>query len=128
MLGHSAALALLWPTVEVQRRNVFEAALHDEAAKIVSELRDWGSEQRHRQLLSVCEQNGLSHLSVEALQATRQRLTKEGRHGVLEKPGAYYQKVLLKLLQDHQVFVPKADEEDAGEVRRLARASLGLTD
>ena len=50
----------------------------------------------------------------------------EGTKGPLEKPGAYYQKILLALLEDHQVFVPKLGEDDLDEVRRLARASLGL--
>ena len=106
------------------------AALNaSESAKIVEELKDWGSERRHRQLLSVCEQRGLLHLPKQALDATRQRLAQEAKLGVLEKPGAYYQKVLIKLLADHQVFTPTLAEkgEDAPEtVRRLARQSMGL--
>ncbi len=106
-----------------------DAANLSESAMIVEELRDWGSERRHRQLLSVCEQHDLSHLPKQALGATRQRLAQETKLGVLEKPGAYYQKVLIKLLADHQVFVPtlaEKGEEDPEDVRRLVRQSLGF--
>ena len=117
------------PTVRNQmRQNLFDAGLTSEADKIVEELRDWGSERRHRQLVSICEQHGLFHLCIEALHATRQRLAKEQKHGVLEKPGAYYQRVLVQLLERHQVFVPTSGEEDAEEVRQLARQSLGLAE
>lgn len=108
--------------------SLFDAHLTKEAAGIVEELRDWGSERRHRQLLSVCEQHGLSHLSNEALQATRQRLAKEKKQGVLEKPGAYYQRVLIQLLEKHQVFVPTSGEDDAEEVRDLVRRSFDLAE
>jgi len=53
-------------------------------------------------------------------------LSREGKRGLLEKPGAYYQQILLSLLEAHQVFLPKAGEDDAEEVRHLARQSLGL--
>lgn len=53
-------------------------------------------------------------------------MAKETRHGVVEKPGAYYQSVLLKLLETHQVFVPMSGEDDPEEVQRLARESLGM--
>ncbi|MBV9849176.1 MAG: hypothetical protein JO250_05750, partial [Armatimonadetes bacterium] len=56
-------------------------------------------------------------------------LDAEGSHGPLEKPGAYYQRVLVALLNEHQVFVPtlaEQAEDDPREVRRLARESLGL--
>ena len=120
------------PTVRNQtrqhqtRQSLFDAGLAGEADKIVEELRDWGSERRHRQLVSICEQHGLFHLCAEALHATRQRLANEQKRGVLEKPGAYYQRVLVQLLERHQVFVPTSGEEGAEEVRRLARTSLGL--
>ncbi len=115
------------PTVRNQtRQNLFDAGLAGEAGKIVEELRDWGSERRHRQLVSICEQHGLFHLCTEALQATRQRLAKEQKHGVLEKPGAYYQRVLVQLLERRQIFVPTSGEDDPTEVARLARISLGL--
>ena len=107
--------------------SLFEQRQYAGAAAIVEELRDWGSERRHRQLISVCEQHSLAELPGQALRVTRQRLAKEQKHGVLEKPGAYYQSVLIQLLEKHQVFVPKADEEDADEVRRLARESLGFS-
>ena len=50
----------------------------------------------------------------------------EPKRGILEKPGAYYQRILIRLLEGHQVFVPTAGEEDAEEVRRQVRQSLGL--
>ncbi len=105
-------------------QSAFDEKQCAEVAAIVEELRDWGSERRHRQLLSVCEQHGLSQLPGQALKATRQRLAREQKHGVLEKPGAYYQSVLIQLLEKHQIFVPTAGEDDAEEVRRLARESL----
>ena len=111
------------------RPNPLKALNASESAKIVDELNDWGSERRHRQLFSVCEQHGLLHLPKQALGATRQRMAQETKLGVLEKPGAYYQKVLLKLLADHQVFTPtlaEKGEDDPENVRRLARQSLGL--
>ena len=106
--------------------NRFDAGLSNTAGRIVEELRDWGSERRHLQLVSVCERHGLSHLVDEALGATRQRLAKEQKRGVLEKPGAYYQSILIQLLEKNQVFVPTAGEDAAEEVRQLARQSLGL--
>ena len=45
---------------------------------------------------------------------------------MVEKQGAYYQSILIGLLEAHKVFVPTAGEDDAGEGRRLARRSLGL--
>jgi len=112
-----------------KRRNALEEIGISECARIVEELKDWGSERRHRQLLSVCEQYSLLHLPGQALKATRQRLAQENKLGVLEKPGAYYQGILLKLLAAHQVFVPTLAEKienDPAEVRRLVRESLGL--
>ena len=92
----------------------------------MEELQDLGSERRHRQLLEICEEHGLEDLSREALIATRRRLIQEAKQGPLERPGAYYQRILLKKLEEHQVFVPKVGEDDPDEVRRLARASLDL--
>ncbi len=110
-------------------RNALDDACLRESTRIVEELKDWGSERRHHQLLSVCEQHGLLHLPGCALKATRQRLAQETKLGVLEKPGAYYQKVLIKLLADHQVFTPTLAEksvENPEDVRQLVRLSLGL--
>jgi len=42
----------------------------------------------------------------------------------LEQPGAYYQRILLTLLEDHQAFVPRLGEPSAEEVYRLALQSL----
>ena len=108
------------------RRDLLARALEDGAAALVAELADRGSERRYRQLLSVCERNGLSHLTREALSATRNRMALEGKHGAVEKPGAYFCHILVKLLQDHQVFVPVAGEDDPAEVARLARMSMRL--
>jgi hypothetical protein len=107
-------------------QSVFDEGLDKNVEALVQELKDWGSERRHRQLLSVCDQHGLSHLSMQALASTRDRISRESKRGVLEKPGAYYQSVLIKLLETHQVFVPRADEEDPDEVQRLVRESLKL--
>ena len=109
-----------------KNRNLLDEGIEKEAGAIVEEFRDWGSERRYRQLLSVCERNGLSHLTREALSATRNRLACEGRRGAVGKPGAYFCRILVKLLQDHQVFVPVAGEDDPAEVSRLARMSLML--
>lgn len=57
-------------------------------AALVNELGDLGSEKRHRQLLDICERNGLDELAKQALIATRRRLAQEQERGVLEKPGA----------------------------------------
>lgn len=100
--------------------------MNAQTASLVAELRDWGSERRHKHLLSICEEHGLSHLPSQALQATRQRLSREPKRGVLEKPGAYYQHILIRLLEEHQVFVPTAGNKAPDEIRRLARQSLGL--
>ena len=108
------------------KRNLLDDDLNNQAGRLVEELRDWGSERRHKQLLAICERHSLSHLCAQALRATRQRLTKEQKQGVLEKPGAYYQRILIHLLSEHQIFVPTAGEDDAEEVHRLARLSLGL--
>ncbi len=114
------------PIYHSEPRNMVETSLNREVESLVAELHDWGSELRHKQLLSICDQHGLSHLSSQALHATRQRLSKEHLRGILEKPGAYYQRILISLLESYQIFVPKADEEDASEVRRVVRESLGL--
>lgn len=107
-------------------QSAFDEDLNKSTVALVQELKDWGSVRRHRQLLSVCDQHGLSHLTMQALRSTRDRISRESKLGVLEKPGAYYQSVLVKLLETYQVFVPKADEEDVEAVRQLARQSLGL--
>ncbi len=91
---------------------------------LVAELHDFGSERRHYQLLDICQQRNLDELPRQALAATRKRLASEGAQGPLEKPGAYYQRILLALLEDHQVFVPKLGEPSAEEVHRLAMQSL----
>ena len=115
--GHSNRLAVPQPDDYLAR----------EVTALVEELHDWGSERRHRQLLSLCEQHGLNGLVQQALTATRKRQARESRSGLLEKPGAYYQATLIKLLEGKQVFVPKAsDGDDPDEVRRLARQSLLL--
>jgi len=98
-------------------------------AGVVAELQDLGSERRHRQLLSICDQHGLNHLAQAALQATRRRVAAEGTQGPLERPGAYYQRILIALLEEHQVFVPTLadrNQDDPNDVRCLARRSLGL--
>ena len=109
-----------------QKGNLLDDGFNDQVERLVEELRDWGSERRHKQLLAICERHNLSHLCAQALQATRQRLTREQKQGVLEKPGAYYQRILIHLLEEHQIFVPTAGEDDVEEVRRLTRLSLGL--
>lgn len=91
---------------------------------LVAELQDFGSERRHHQLLDICQQRNLDDLPRQALAATRKRLASEGAQGPLEKPGAYYQRILLGLLEDHQVFVPKLGEGNPEEIRRLALQSL----
>ena len=103
-------------------------ALDRLAEAVATELHDFGSEKRHRQLLDICQQRNLDELPRQALAATRKRLASESTQGPLERPGAYYQRILLALLEDHQVFVPKAGEEDAAGVRLSARQSLGLAE
>ncbi|MBV9852089.1 MAG: hypothetical protein JO250_20685 [Armatimonadetes bacterium] len=108
-------------------RNLKAEVLDRQAAALAAELHDLGSERRHRQLLSVCEQHGLRDLPGQALHLTRQRLAKEGKKGVVERPGAYYARILVTLLEAHQVFVPtlaEKAEDDPQEVRRLIKASL----
>ena len=100
--------------------NLFQDNLTTEVTALVEELKDWGSERRHRQLLSLCHQHDLIDLPQQALHATRQRLAKEQRQGVVEKPAAYYTATLLKLLAMHEVFVPTA------EGKADVRAALGL--
>lgn len=113
------------PETRIQRSG--HADRLEKAVKaLVAELQDMGSERRHRQLLEICQEHGLEDLSRLALVATRRRLDQENKRGPLENPGAYYQRILLKKLEEHQVFVPKAGEDDPEEVRRLARQSLGI--
>lgn len=107
-------------------RNGHSARMDKAVTSMVAELQDLGSERRHRQLLEICEEHGLEDIPREALAATRRRLAQESKQGPLEKPGAYYQRILIKKLEEHQVFVPKSGEDDAMEVRQLARQSLGL--
>lgn len=108
------------------RRDVRGAQLDAFVAALVAELDDAGSVRRHRQLLSLCDRHGLTDLAQEALFATRRRQAATARHGPLEKPGAYYQSVLVKLLEDCQVFVPAADPGEREAVRAQVRESLGL--
>ena len=91
---------------------------------LVAELHDFGSERRHHQLLDICQQRNLDDLPSQALAATRKRLASEATQGPLERPGAYYQRILLALLEDHQVFVPKLGEPSAEEVHRIAMQSF----
>ena len=116
-------------TSRPKARNAKAEGLNRLVAGLVAELQDLGSERRHQQLLSICEQHGLDDLAHQALQATRRRMAAEGEQGPLEKPGAYYQRVLVALLEEHQVFVPTLAEkakDDPAEVRRLLWASLGM--
>jgi len=64
-------------------------------------LGDWGGERRCQQCLSVCEQNGLNHDVQPSLTAMRSRLARESGCRAVEKPGAYYQRILPALLDDH---------------------------
>ena len=99
-------------------------ALDKLVERLVAELHDFGSERRHHQLLDICQQKNLDALPRQALAATRKRLASEATQGPLEKPGAYYQRILLALLEDHQVFVPKLGEPSAEEVHRMALQSF----
>lgn len=112
--------------VSKARKSSHATRLDNWVGTLVAELQDIGSERRHRQLLEICQEHGLEDLCRDALIATRRRLAQENKQGPLENPGAYYQRILLKKLEEHQVFVPKAGEDDPKEVRRLARKSLGL--
>ena len=114
-----------WPDAPVDP-NPAAARRERIVEQLVAELSDRGSERRHRQLLDACDRRGLYGLPQEALRATRRRLDQQGRLGVLERPGAYYQRILLGLMEDHQVFVPAGRPGEREEVRRLARMSLGM--
>ncbi|MGI8711377.1 MAG: hypothetical protein ACR2LA_10325 [Acidimicrobiales bacterium] len=121
--GHGA-----FPPIKYLSENPRSLILDSLTAALVQELSDIGSEKRHRQLLDICERNGLDELPKQALLATRRRLAQEHEQGILEKPGAYYQKILIGLLEDHQVFVPPAGSRDEqASVRRLALDSLNHT-
>ena len=99
--------------------------MDQQVGALVIELRDFGSERRHSQLLEICQERNLDALPKQALTATRKRLASENTRGTLGNPGAYYQRVLLALLEDHQVFVPKLGDPTPQEVHRLAIQSLG---
>ena len=47
-----------------------------------------------------------------------------GRAGASGEAGAYYQRILLALLEDHQVFVPKLGEGDLEKIDQLAMQSF----
>lgn len=94
------------PSEPLVRVNEYDLIQNKQVQALVEELRDFGSERRHRQLLDICARHRLDSLPHQALRATRKRLAEEGRHGALEHPGAYYQRVLVTLLEQHQVFVP----------------------
>ena len=102
-------------------RSALSEQLDIQAEALAAELKDQGSARRHRQLLDICEKHGLSALPVMALKAVRRRQEASATGAPLDKPGAYYQRILIGLLEEHQVFVPKAGEDDVEEVRRLAR-------
>ncbi len=101
-----------------------ERTLWDDAISLVEELRDYGSERRHVQLLSICREAGLDHLPKVALDATRRRLAQERELGPVGSPAKYYTRVLLRHLAERQVFVPKAAE--VAEQQGAIRAELGL--
>lgn len=93
-------------------------------AKIVSELRDYGSERRHRQLITICWDNGVPGLVDTALRLTGERLADEKRLGVLEKPARYYDATLTRLLAEQGIHVPRKAEQR--ETMDEMRDMLGL--
>ena len=117
LTAHSASVHGTVPSKRTQ-------LLDQQVEAFVTELRDFGSERRHFQLLEICQERNLDALPKQALTATRKRLAAENTRGTLGNPGAYYQRVLLSLLEDHQVFVPKLGEPTAEEVHQLAMQSL----
>jgi hypothetical protein len=93
---------------------------------MATELRDLGSEARHYQLLAVCEENDMGDLATAALAATRRRLDNPRREPV-ERPGAYYQDILLTKLAERGIHIPTKTEleQDApDDVRQLIQESL----
>lgn len=83
---------------------------------LTEELRDWGSENGIRQLLSVCDQYGLPDLPNDALASVR----RADRKQQLDKPGAYFRTCLVKMLGENGVIVTnKAQRKEFDEAMGL---------
>ena len=91
------------------------------ALRVATELRDIGSQRRHRQLVGICHDNNLMPLIDQALRATRERMADEKRLGPLERPPRYYDATIVRLLNEEGVHVPRRAEikETMAEMRDL---------
>lgn len=102
-----------------------ETWIEARARELVSHLQDEGSQRRHEQLVAICDRHNCLHLIDKAVDATRTRQRKAGKQGSLERPGAYYQSVLVRLLEDRNIHVPTLAERTAEpQVADLVRMSL----
>ena len=81
-----------------------------QAIRQVQEIRDFGSERRHIQLLSICYQNDAMDIANEAWSQLRARKNDEARLGPLEKPGRYYDSTIRRMLADRDIHVPRKAE------------------
>ncbi len=95
-----------------------------QAIALARELRDIGSEARYFQLAEIADRNGLDSVITDALNATRRKMASRNPP---DKPGAYFDTILIRKLRDHSVTVPtKADlaASPPEEVRRLIEESM----
>lgn len=88
------------------------------------------SESRHRyvQLREICLQNSVDDAWVAALRSTQSRMRRDDQEP-LERPGAWFDKALVRELDKRGIAVPtKAEKAEAPCIRGMIGASLGLVE
>ena len=100
---------------------IYRAEVLVPVEEAVSLTSDEKSRRRWVQLREVCLEAGATAAWEEALQKTRQRLSKGG----VAAPGAYLQIALLRELDKRGVTVPSGSPEERDEARAAIWASLG---
>lgn len=106
----------------VPSRDVVSDLIEAKVTLLVQAFNDQKSERRYRQLVGICEKHNLLSLIDVALQAT------ETKHKTnpMDRPGGYFQKILLTNLDHRGIHVPSVSEASRGKsgVASAVRDSL----
>lgn len=90
-------------------------AIRDKAvSEVIALTGDEGSLRRFQQLWEIAEGNGELNAWNAALRATRRRLTGNAKQ-VLDRPGAYFDKICVQELAKREIFIPTLAEKQADQ-------------
>ncbi|WP_309720718.1 helix-turn-helix domain-containing protein [Armatimonas sp.] len=99
------------PTPSTEGKGIY--AIRDKAVtEVVTLTGDEGSLRRFQQLWEVAEGKGALNAWEVALRATQRRLRSSSKQ-VLDRPGAYFDKICVGELEKREVFVPTISEKQA---------------